>query len=74
MVGGHSKCTLKPTVPVVLTIIGRNKKEVLQALSEIKDELEHGYRRGKVNGDVFWNRDAEVPSYFTYDYDKEENK
>ena len=71
--GDVAYCSIKPTTPVVLTIIGRNKQEILAALPKISDDMEHGYMRGKVNT-VFWNRDAKVPSYFTYDYDEQGKK
>lgn len=70
MIGSNSTCTLAPTKPTVLTIIGRNKTEVLEAFPEIEDMMRHGYMRGEVRS-VFWNRDEDTPDYFTYDYDKE---
>jgi hypothetical protein len=68
LVGGSSKCTLKTTIPKVFTVIGKNKKEILVALPEIEDKMNHGFNRGRV-GNVFWDMDAKPPSYFTYDYD-----
>jgi len=66
--GSNASCSLKQTIPKVLTVIGRNKKEILEALPEIEDLMSHGFIRGKVI-DVYWNMDGKVPDYFTVDYD-----
>jgi hypothetical protein len=71
--GRHAHCTLEATIPRVFTVIGKNKKEILKALPAIKKEMKKGFNRGRV-GEVFWNMDAKVPSYFTYDYDDESRK
>jgi hypothetical protein len=65
--GSSVKCSLKPIIPKVFTVIGKDKTSILHELPEIIDKMSHGYNRGKVN-DVFWSMDEKVPSYFTHDY------
>ena len=68
--GRSANCTLSPTIPTVFTVIGRNKKSILDVLPEIEGEIKHGFRRGHI-GDVYWNLDGKVPSHFKHNYDEE---